>query len=239
MSEPHLHRSKLIEKSLNRGEFKHAADLIRQKLQDEPQSADCFYFFGVLHHYQNRLGQAIKNFKKALEIDPRHTDAAICLSVLYNDIGKFDEARNVFQQANQSVVGSRAENDLGIDRKFAVKHLEIADLYFRYRRYDEAIEEYTKAALLDPTALEIRIRRAKAFAKKGYTSRAIEELQQLKAQKPDFIPARIQLGVLYFSQGASLDAEIEWEGVLDIDPNNKEARSFCEMLKGRGSQISH
>lgn len=220
-----------VQELLMRREFGEAEGLIRERMRAEPESADSFYLLGVLHYFQGQLGQTVEHLRRALSIDPRHTDAAICLSVLLNDVGKYDEAKRVFEQANQSVVHKRIGDDFGIDRKFAVKHMELADLYFRYRRYDEAVEEYGKAALLDPTALEIRIRRAKAYAKKGFLTRAMQELQQLKREHPEFIPARIQLGLLHYSQGNVLDAELEWEGVAEVDPVHREAHAYLEMAK--------
>jgi tetratricopeptide (TPR) repeat protein len=220
-----------IQDLLSKREFTRAEKLIREKLEKEPDSADAFYLLGVLYYFQGQVGQTVENLRHALSLDPRHTDAAICLSVLFNDIGKYDDAKKIFEQANQSVVHKRVGDDLGIDRKFAVKHLELADLYFRYRRYDEAIEEYGKAALLDPTAFELRIRRAKAFAKKGFLTRAMQELQQLKNEQPGFIPARIQLGLLHYSQGNVLDAELEWEAILNHEPTHREALAYLEMAK--------
>lgn len=214
-----------------RQEFDQAGALIHQKIQKAPDSADAHYLLGVLSYFKGQIPATIEGFKKALSLDPRHTDAAICLSVLYNDIGRYDDAKRVFDQANQSVVHKRIGHDLGVDRKFAVKHLELADLYFRYRRYDEAIDEYGKAALLDPTVLDIRIRRAKAYAKKGFLTRAMQELQQLKNENAQFIPARIQLGLLHYSQGNLLDAELEWESVIGIEPNHREALAYLEMAK--------
>ena len=222
---------KYIQELLQKKEFGKAESLIRERLRQEPESADGLYLLGVMHYFQGQLGPTVENLKKALSIDPHHTDAAICLSVLYNDIGKYDDAKRVFEQANQSVAHKRTGEDLGIDRKFAVKHMELADLYFRYRRYDEAIEEYAKAALLDPVTLEIRIRLAKAYAKKGILTRAMQELQQLKNEHPQYSPARIQLGLLHYSQGNVLDAELEWEGVADHDHANREAHAYLEMAK--------
>ena len=222
---------KQIQTHLNKREFPLAEKLIEAKLKKEPQSADAYYLLGVSNYFQGKIPETIEHFRKALSLDPRHTDAAICLSVLFNDIGRYDDAKRVFEAANHSVASKKESGDLGIDKKFAVKHLELADLYFRYRRYDEAIEEYTKAALLDSSHLDIRIRRAKAYAKKGFTSRAIQELQQLKAENSRFLPARIQLGLLCYSQGNILDAELEWENVLEVDPRNKEAVAYLEMAE--------
>jgi len=224
-------KDRQIQDLLSRREFGQAEVLIQDKLKQDPESADAHYLLGVFHYFQGNVSSTVQELRKALSIDPRHTDAAICLSVLFNDIGKYDEAKRIFEQANQSVVHKRPGEDIGIDRKFAVKHLELADLYFRYRRYDEAIEEYGKAAMLDPTTLDIRIRRAKAFAKKGFLTRSMQELQQLKSEHSDFLPARIQLGLLHYSQRNILDAELEWEAVLDISPNHREAKAYLEMAK--------
>jgi tetratricopeptide (TPR) repeat protein len=226
-----MNAEKQIQSHLSRREFSQAETLIKQKLNAEPTSADAHYLLGVLHYFQGNIPQTVDNLKRALSLDPRHTDAAICLSVLFNDIGKYDEAKKVFESANQSVAHRKGSTDQGIDKKFAVKHLELADLYFRYRRYDEAIEEYGKAALLDPTHLEIRIRRAKAYAKKGFVTRAIQELQQLKAENAKFTPARLQLGLLHYSQGNALDAELEWEAVLSEQPEHPEALTYLQMSR--------
>jgi len=220
-----------IQDLLSKREFSRAEPMIREKLKKDTEAADARYLLGVMYYFQGQVGKAVENLRQSLSIDPHHTDAAICLSVLYNDVGKYDEAKKVFELANQSVTHKHAGNDRGIDRKFAVKHMELADLYFRYRRYDAAIEEYSKAALLDPTTYEIRIRRAKAYAKKGFLNRAMQELQQLKAEAPEFLPARIQLGLLHYSQGNVLDAELEWEAVRDMDPHNREALAYLDMAK--------
>jgi tetratricopeptide (TPR) repeat protein len=225
-----------IQDLLSRRDFKQAEPLIQAKLSEDPDSADAYYLKGVFHYFQGQLGQTIESLRRALSLDPHHTDAAICLSVLYNDIGKYDEAKKVFEQANQSVAHTRGGQDLGIDAKFAVKHLELADLYFRYRRYDESIDEYAKAAVLDPSVLDIRIRLARAYAKKGFVTRALQELQQLKREHAHYIPARIQLGLLHYSQGNLLDAELEWEGILDIEPTHREALGYLEMAKQQRTQ---
>lgn len=224
-------RDKHLQDLINRREYAQAEGLLLRKIQVNPADADAHYLYGVLNYFQGQIGKAIENLRASLRFDPHHTDAAICLSVLLNDIGRYDEAKKAFDQANQSVSSRKTVNQTEVERKFAVKHLELADLYYRYRRYDEAITEYSKAALLDPSDAEIRIRRAKAFAKKGFVTRAIQDLQQLKTENEGFLPARIQLGLLHYSQGNLLDAELEWEGVLEMEPTQREALAYLEMAK--------
>ena len=142
--------------------FDEADKLLRNELRLHSDSADAHYLTGVSEFMQGRLRPAIEELNKAIELDPKHTDASICLSVIYNDIGKYDEAKAVFEGANQSVAHRSARITSAVDKKFAVKHLEIADLYFRYRRYDEAIDEYSKSIVLNPTNSDTIIKRSKA-----------------------------------------------------------------------------
>lgn len=224
-----------VQELLNQKHYPQAEQLLQTLMQQQPNQAQSYYLMGVSHYLQGRVGTAIENLRKALSINPKHTDSAVCLSVLLNDVGKYDEAKKAFDQANQSVIhpvaSGQGSTDPEVDRKFSVKHLEIADLYFRYRRYDEAIEEYSKALRLDPKNLEILIRRAKAYAKKGFLTRSMQELQQLKREHPEYQPAKIQLGLLHYSQGNVLDAELEWEGVIQLDPHHREAQAYLKMAK--------
>lgn len=222
---------KEIQILLNQKDFVRAESLIREKQGRDPNSADAHYLMGVLRYFQGSVGPTITSLKRALEIDPRHTDAAICLSVLMNDLGKYDEAKKIFDQANQSVVHRREGVVSGVDLKFSVKHLELGDLYFRYRRYDESIEEYSKAALLNPVHFEIRIRRAKAYARKGFVSRALQDLQSLKHDHPEYLPSRVHLGLLHYSQGNLIDAELEWEEILRRQPDHPEAIAYLTMIR--------
>lgn len=224
-----------IHQLIQRKQHAEAERVIAEGIRIEPDSADLYYLRGILRSHQGKLSQSIDDLKQALHYDPKHTDAAVCLSVILNDIGKYDEAKRIFEKANQSVFLKQLGEDAQIDRRFSVKHFELGDLYFRYRRFDEAIEQYNKAIILDPTAIPIHIRRTKAYAKKGFMTRAIQELQQLKVQHPSELAIRIQLGLLHYSQGNSLDAQLEWESVLEHDPVHREASSYLELIRKQQS----
>jgi tetratricopeptide (TPR) repeat protein len=90
---------------------------------------------------------------------------------------------------------------------------------------------YNKAILLDPQSIDMRIKRAKAFAKKGFITRAIQDLQQLKQERPTDLAVRVQLGLLHYSQGNVLDAELEWESVLELDPVHRESIAYLDLIR--------
>lgn len=190
---------------------------------------NALHMLGTAYYMQGKLGKSIEQFKKLLSIDPKHTDAAISLSVIYNDIGKYDDAKKIYQVANQSLQLKRRGSDEMLDRKFALKHIELGDLYFKFHRYDDALDDYSRASKLAPLDLSIRIKLAKVYAKKGFTTRAIQELQQLCSEHPAYIPARIHLGLMYFSQGNVIDAQMEWEKAKNQDPKNPELQTYLNM----------
>lgn len=206
--------------------------ILEEVIALNPENSDAYFYMGNIFHIQGQLGKAIKAFNKVIELDPNHTDASISLSVIYNDIGKYEEAQKIFEKANENV----KNKDLGvqdphINKKFSLKHFEIAEMYFSYNRYEEALFEYNKAIKLDPENLDIRVKIAKVYSKKGYFSKAFEELRSLKSEHPSYIPARIALGLLHYGKGNAIEAQSEWQGALLKDPGNSELQMYLNLSK--------
>jgi tetratricopeptide (TPR) repeat protein len=239
--------SSSVEKSLSQvrtlvrtNELKKAEQYLSRLVRSEDEHPNVFFELGNLYHLKGEIGRAIKSFKKTLDIDPSHTDASISLSVLLNDVGQYNEARRIFEDTDrrvkQGAAGSLIE-DKHINKKFSLKHLELADLYLTYNRFDEALFELKKASALDPENLEFKLKLARIYSKKGFKSKAVEELLRLKNENPEFHEARVALGVLYFGLGNVLEAQTEWEKVLSKNPKNSEALTYLELSKN-ASEVS-
>lgn len=197
------------------------------------KNSDAYFYIGNVFHIQGKLGKAVKAFNKVLEFDPNHTDASISLSVILNDIGRYDDAKKIFENANKKVKNEKKGiQDPHINRKFSLKHFEIAEMYFSYNRYEEALSEYNKAIGLDPENLEVRIKIAKVYAKKGYVSKAFEELRKLKSEHPHYVPAKTALGLLHYSKGNTVEAQTEWQTALNLDPRNEEIQMYLKLSQG-------
>lgn len=216
----------------DRGEYKKALMVFNEVIEANGNNTEAYFYLANIFHISGEVGKAIKAFTKVLELDPNHTDASISLSVLLNDIGKYEEAKKIFEKANAHVknVNSGVE-DPHINRKFSLKHYELAEQYFAYNRLDEALFEYNKASGLDPENLEIRIKMAKVYAKKGFSSKAFDELKKLKNEYPGHLPARLALGLMYYGNGNIIEAQTEWQAILAKDPMHTEAKMYLELSK--------
>lgn len=212
----------------SKNSLKKSFSLLEEVISIEPNLAEAHFYIGNIFHIQGQLGKAVKAFNKTIELDPTHTDASISLSVILNDIGRYEEAQKVFEKANAKVKVEGVQ-DPHINRKFSLKHFEIAEMYFSYNRYDEALFDYNKAAALDNENLEIRIKIAKVYSKKGYISKSFDELRKLKAEHPEYMPARVALGLLHYGKGNTIEAQAEWQNALMKDPRNEEVLMYLNL----------
>ena len=224
---------KKAKEAFQKNDLKTAGLFLNEIIEQNPNATEAFFYLANVFHVRGELGKAIKGFQRVLELDPHHTDAAISLSVIYNDIGKYEEAKAIFEKANNQVKNTQQQglSDPHLNKKFSLKHYEIAEMYASYGRADEALFEYNKAATLDPDNLEIRIKIAKTYTKKGFTSKAFEELKRLKNEQPGYMPARIAMGLLYYGNGNIIEAQAEWQNVLSREPNHPEATMYINLSR--------
>lgn len=219
--------------AFQKNDLKTASLFLNEIIEQNPNATEAFFYLANVFHVRGELGKAIKAFSRVLELDPHHTDAAISLSVIYNDIGKYEEAKAIFEKANNQVKNNQQQglSDPHLNKKFSLKHYELAEMYASYGRVDEALFEYNKAITLDPDNLEIRIKVAKTYTKKGFTSKAFEELKRLKNEQPGYMPARIALGLLFYGNGNIIEAQAEWQNVLSREPNHPEAIMYISLSR--------
>ncbi len=232
---------KKAKEAFQKNDLKTASLFLNEIIDQNPNASEAYFYLANVFHVRGELGKAIKGFQRVLELDPNHTDAAISLSVIYNDIGKYEEAKAIFEKANNQVKNSQGQGiaDPHLNKKFSLKHYELAEMYVSYGRCDEALFEYNKAIALDPDNLEIRIKVAKAYTKKGFTSKAFDELRRLKNENPGYMPARIALGLLYYGNGNIIEAQAEWQNVLSREPSHPEAVMYVNLSRTASETTVH
>ncbi len=195
--------------------------------------ADVYNMLGVICHVNGKIKDAIQSFEEALRINPGYMEAATNLAVTFNDIGQYEKAKGVLENAKKSShAGSikEMENRL-VKSKLSNMHAEIGDLYVEINDIDAAIEEYKKALKLQPAFVDIKTKLAVALREKGMIAQAIKELEDAKFINADYLPARANLGIMYYLMSRLDDAVAEWENVLKHDPGNGIARMYLNAAR--------
>lgn len=214
-----------------RREFDKAEPLLRGVLGDVERFADVFNMLGVMAHERRDYLEAERCFEKALEINPGYTEAALSLTVTYNDLGKFDLARAVHERA---LGGGRRDGELDpfVRGKIANMHAEVGQAYVDAGLLREAIPEYEKAVGLCPQFADLRTKLGSLYKEMGDAARARAQFEAARASNPKYAPARVALAVLMIAANERSAAEEELHEVLALDPDHKTAQMYMRMLKG-------
>jgi tetratricopeptide (TPR) repeat protein len=218
---------------LAQGHGEAAKDLLMDMDAAGEATAESQYILGTIYHRENRLGEAVDRFKRALQLDPNFTDAAISLSIIYNDTGHYNEGAKVFEQAERAAMKKTGtpSPSIVLSKEISMKHLELGNLYRSLQRFDEAANEYLKASRVDPEHVEARILLAKTHGQRGQMKLAQQELENLVREKPDHIAARVHLALLYYAIGNVVDAQIELQEAQLKDPSNRQVKMYLDMTR--------
>lgn len=219
------------------GNYRIAESLLQQLLLADGKNPEVFHMMATIYYDQGKFNKAVKTFRRALEIDPTYTDASVGLSIILNDLGKYDEGRKVFLEAQEALAKKSTEADPYIQEKLATKHDELGEIYFQYRRVDEALEQYFKALALSSRKPELKMKIIECFIKKDDSTRALKELKILVQEYPQFIPARLKLGLMYYNTKKIAEAVEQWETILLRDPGHPVAIKYLQMAQATGSAL--
>jgi tetratricopeptide (TPR) repeat protein len=224
--------------SFVKGNYKIAEPILQQMVLNGSRNPEVYQMLATISYDKGQFNKAIKTFKRALEIDPTYTDASVGLSIILNDLGRYDEGKRVFEEA-RSLLDRRNGNSSGridpyIEEKLASKHEELADLYFQYMRYNESLEQLFKAQKLSARKAEITLRICECYVKLGESPRAVKDLRTLIREFPQLIPARMKLGTILYNMNNVAEAAEQWENVLVREPGHAEATQLLRMAQTAG-----
>ena len=145
---------------------------------------------GVIYHHEGRLAEAEEMFRTALRLNPAYTEAALNLVVTCNDLGKYVEAKTIYEQAMAAVQSAPRELDPFVKGKIANMHAELGATYRAVGVFDEAVREYERALALCPTFADIRTELGKTLREMGELPTSIRELELVRAEQPRYAPGR-------------------------------------------------
>ncbi len=184
---------------------------------------------------RGHFSKGIRLFEKALHLDPSFTDASIGLSIVLNDLGKYEQARRVFEKAQKSLGAQGGQKgDSYVQGKMAHKHFELAELYWQYGWKDQAIQEWERALVLRPK-VAVFVALARAHMEGGDFLKAQKLLKKCLEHWPKNVEARSFLGLCYYRQNLVPEAISHWEKVLHFDPTHSMAKQYLQKAQSAKS----
>jgi serine/threonine-protein kinase len=182
------------------------------------------------NHYWN-FPAAEREFKRAIELDPRYPTAHHWYSLYLSLFGRFEEAMREADRAYEldplSLIINNlrsfcfrhgrqydkaieaARKTLELDRSFATAHLSLGIALEAKGRMPEAIEEFEEAARLSRRGLEAVADLGHAYAVSGRREDALQSIEELKRLLERGQDPLANIALVYAGLGQK-DRAIEW-----------------------------
>ncbi len=218
--------------------YKVAESLLQQLVMMNFQNPEVQHMLASIYYDQGKFNKAIKTFRRALEIDPEFIDAAVGLSIILNDLGKYEEGKKVFLAAQKVLDQKKVQRDPYTQEKLAAKHDELGELYFQYKQYQDSISHYEKALELTIRKSETKMKIVECYLKLEDYELAVKSLRQIIVAAPHFTQARLKLGLIFYKTKRFIEAIEQWEGILLKDPQNAIANQYLQMAQESGPELT-
>ena len=236
--------------------WKNSVTLFRHALRVTVNNYVIHNNLGVTLARQGNEQEAFEQYIKALEINPRYSDAHYNLGALLVRRGKDQEATAHFIEALRIKPDKvEAHNDLGVvlakrgEAQKAVVHFSeairinsnYAEAYYnmgivltQQGKYKEAIPFFNEALRrINPKNAGIHNNLAVALAGAGKPEEAIAHYHQALECDPDYVDAHYNLGSLLSLQGKDQEAVTHYYEVLRINRYNAQAHYELGVILAR------
>ena len=211
-------------------EYARAESYLSDVLEKHDSFADLHNMMGVIHHDRGQFVKAQTHFERALAINPGYTEAALNLAVTYNDLGRYSEAKKIYAQALSSSQSSDGDLDPFVQGKISNMYAAIGDVYQSTGLFEAAAVEYRKALSLAPGFVDIRLKLAQVLRDGDQREDALGELQRILDERPQYVAARVHLGITFYVLGRNDEAIAAWQEALKTDPDNRSCKMYLNLV---------
>lgn len=149
-----------------KGDSKGAIEQFRAAAKANPKEPNVHFGLGYLLWTQRQYEEAIREFKAELENDAKNTQAMIYLGDTYVQMGAFDQARAVLEQA------------AALRAPVSLLHLDLGIVYSEAGDNAAAVKEVSQAVAMEPASVKAHFRLAKLYQSMGRRDEAKTEFNK-------------------------------------------------------------
>jgi arylsulfatase A-like enzyme/Flp pilus assembly protein TadD len=192
--------------------------LLHEVVLEDPTVVEAWFLLGTQSFKLGRLDDAVKFFKKTLELKPDHDLAVTKLAGTYREMGN-DEA---------AIAGF--EHHLAQDPTDAYAHYELGEIHLARGNLSKADALFRKALALDRRVAQATVALGVISAKRGDLSGAERLVREALATRPDVALAHFNLGLIAEARGDTRTAEAEYRDELKRHPESYQAAFNLALL---------
>lgn len=199
-------------------QYDDAADIFQKYNKIYPYDGHGYFGLGLTYEALKDTVNAVKNYLKALEISPALNQVSMRLSVLYQEIGEWDKAVQLFL--------IRTENDsTDIDA-----WLGLGDLYRQKKDTIKALQSYRKTKELFPDDIRSRIAVGRLQLDGNNPEAALREFNEIKDKFSQNPAGWIWSGITLVQLDSLNAAAPRLEKALDLSPQDPLGNYYLGIL---------
>ena len=194
-------------------------ELCRKKVKQN-SSDSSYYELGVLYKENDNFDNALKSFKKSIELNPKHSMALYELGVISEQQKNYDDAINYYTESLRIKENSEAFQSLGV-------------CYLKNGMLKEAYRNLVKAMLLNPNKYPIYNSLGAVFEKLGNYESAVQMLEIAIKLNPNNTIGFYNLGIAFDKKGDFGNAIPNYEKAVELGhKKSEEIKKRIKQLKG-------
>jgi tetratricopeptide (TPR) repeat protein len=225
--------------------FKHVIDVFPE------EAATAHNNLGNVYRRQNKLPEAIEEFKKGLALR-ENARIRSNLAATYTNLGEYDLALDSYQKAKafdpvnelpdfglgilyakigktQQALDAYAES-LKKNPHYVAALLNRGSLYSDLGRYEEAEKDFRAAIEIEPLFSQAYFNLGVILQKQGKWEEAAAAYQDAVDAEPRYIDARMSLGIALAKLAKLPEAKSQFLEVLKLQPGNSSAVNAIERI---------
>ncbi|MCX8093134.1 MAG: tetratricopeptide repeat protein [Candidatus Goldbacteria bacterium] len=206
----------------NRNDSLKAIENLKIVVKYNPQNFNAFYLLGLNYFKEKQYDKMIDSYKKAIEINPDFPDAHYNLGMAYYYSNMYEEAIKEFEIAKKlNPTDSATFSILAQTKTTAYEYyLSKGTTYYTSEEYIKALKEFEKALNIKPG-----------------DSVAQKYLSNVKDVLKKQVPEVLQVAKNLFENKKYPEAYEKWNYVLQIDPENSEAKQGIANIEKNISDL--
>ncbi|NYF49962.1 tetratricopeptide repeat protein [Tunturiibacter gelidoferens] len=174
--------------------------------QDLPHRGACFVVWGIALDGEEKHEEAIAEYQKAIELDPKDAHAYYDWGIALDGEGKHEEASAKYRKA------------IELDPKDAYAYSNWGSALDGEGKYDEAIAKYRKAVELAPKNALAYYNWGNALHSEGKHEEAIAKYQKTVELDPKYVNAYYNWGMALDGEGKYEEAIAKYQKTVELDP---------------------
>jgi len=192
--------------------------------------ADAHHLLGLSYSLVGQSEEALSQFDRALELNPRYVEALIHRAIVLNELGREDEGNAMLRRAAQAGGEHRHGFPAHVAAKLANQHAALADAYLEAGGLTQALGQYREALELGPSFHDLRYKLGRVLLEAGRTLDAREQFTAIVHERPSYLDAAAMLGLACYLAGDGLSARAVWEECRERHPEDPRVEAYLAML---------